>query len=59
MPVSRSRSFAFIHVRKTAGTSIVRALETIDPQLYLNEKSVWDLLCAYPERRRAFFETLA
>lgn len=51
MPVSRSHSFAFIHVRKTAGTSIVRALETIDPQLYLNEKGMWDVLCAHPERR--------
>lgn len=51
MPVSHSRSFAFIHVRKTAGTSIVRSLERIDPQLSLNEKGLWDLLCVHPQRR--------
>jgi hypothetical protein len=51
MPVSRSLSCAFIHVRKTAGTSIVRALEAADPRLYLNEVGMWDILCAYPERR--------
>lgn len=52
MPVSRLHSFAFIHVRKTAGTSIVRVLEAMDPQLYLNEKGLWDLLQAHPDRRR-------
>ncbi|HEY5425064.1 MAG TPA: sulfotransferase family 2 domain-containing protein [Candidatus Tumulicola sp.] len=61
MPVSRSLSFAFIHVRKTAGTSMSRALESIDPQLYLNEKGLWDVLCVHPDRRhllekiRAFY----
>ena len=57
MPVSRSLSFAFVHVRKTAGTSIARVLEAADPQLYLNEKGIWDMLCAHPERRR-LLETL-
>src|SRR5581483_1912891 len=52
MPISRTYSFAFIHVRKTAGTSIVRVLETSDPQLYLNEKGLWDVLQVHPDRRR-------
>ncbi len=51
MPVSRSLSCAFIHVRKTAGTSIVRALEAADPRLHLNEVGIWDILCAHPRRR--------
>ena len=51
MPVSESLSCAFIHVRKVAGTSIVRVLEAADPQLDLNDKGLWDILCAHPERR--------
>lgn len=51
MPVSRALSCAFIHVRKTAGTSIVRALEAADPRLDFNDVGLWDILCAHPARR--------
>lgn len=51
MPVSRALSCAFIHVRKTAGTSIVRALEAADPRLHFNDVGLWDILCAHPARR--------
>ena len=51
MPVSNAASFAYIHVRKTAGTSISRALEAIAPDLTLNEKGLWDILSAHPQRR--------
>lgn len=50
MPVSRSLSCAFVHVRKTAGTSIVRVLESADPRLELNGVGMWDVLCAHPKR---------
>ncbi len=52
MPVSAALSCAFIHVRKTAGTSMARILSDADPRLYLNDVGLWSVLCAHPERRR-------
>jgi Sulfotransferase family len=53
VPVSRSHGFAFVHVPKSAGTSILTALsEPMQGEvLDFGGRGIIDLLCAHPRRR--------
>jgi hypothetical protein len=60
MPISRERSFAFVHVPRTSGTSIIQALRAFAPDMELCDADflgirrigeLCDILIAHPKRR--------
>jgi hypothetical protein len=56
MPISHADRFIFIHVPKTAGTSVVNAMLAQRPDLEFMQRNAWPLLFSHPRGVELFRE---